>query len=109
MDRIDTPTDSDPDMDRMLAQLLAQPSTASQLLTEIAYRLSTRDTSHLAITVALWDEVFAAAHRRIIGDLCHCIAVTAAEHAATALPNVHPDETCGEYALRLRTAAKGLR
>ena len=102
------PGDSDPDMDRVLRQLLAQPSFAALLLTEVAYRLSTRRVSHLVLTTALWDEAFAAAHTRILADLYPCIAINAAERAAAVLPEVRPSETCGKYSLRLRAAAKGV-
>ncbi|MFS0697785.1 hypothetical protein [Streptomyces nitrosporeus] len=114
MDRIHTPTsvaapvDSDPDMNQVLHQLLAQPSFAAQLLTELAYQLSTRHISHLVLTTALWDEAFATAHARILNGLYPCIAIPSAATAAAALPAVRLDETCGEYALRLRAAAKGV-
>ncbi|MFF1957988.1 hypothetical protein ACFVWX_13480 [Streptomyces sp. NPDC058220] len=86
-----------------------QPSYAAQLLTALADRLDnsrpTATLTHRILALAL-----ALATASTLGALPAAVQGNAATRALAALPQLAPSEwtTCGEYALRLRAAAKEL-
>lgn len=102
------PPSSDPDMDAALRRALAAPSPARQLLEHIADRLGTRQHGHLPVTGTMWQDATMAAYRSTLAGRCEHVANSALVRAFAALPPLRDNETRGEYALRLRAAARGL-
>ncbi len=86
----------------------ARPSHASTLLTAIADHIADRPTSHLPFTGDLWLRASATAVRRVLHGLCEHTTTRAVVVALTARPMPRPGETRGEYAIRLRAAARSL-
>ncbi|URM90393.1 hypothetical protein LUW75_10755 [Streptomyces sp. MRC013] len=103
-----------PEQDETLRQERAQaladarPSYAASLLAAIADQIGDRRISHETVTGDLWLRASAAAVRRVLDGLCEHTATHAVVVAMTSRPMPRPGETNGEYALRLRDAARGL-
>ncbi|MCL7377454.1 hypothetical protein [Streptomyces sp. 35G-GA-8] len=95
--------------DEGLRRALATPSYAAQLLTALADRLDdsrpTATFTHRILALAL-----AIAAASTLGPLPAAVQGDAATRALAALPQIDRGAwtTCGEYALRLRAAAKEL-
>ncbi|MEU4256291.1 hypothetical protein AB0B42_00575 [Streptomyces fradiae] len=87
----------------------ARPSHAFRFLTEIAHTLSDRRIADQPLTATRWQTATSAAHARTITGLYPHTANNAIATAITTAHSVYdPDVTCGEYALRLRAAARSL-
>jgi hypothetical protein len=90
--------------DDTLRRILAEPSTAARLLTATADALDA--SPFLTATEYELDHTAGAAALKTLVGLPEVVAEEAASRAAQAFPAVRPRETCGEYALRLRAAAR---
>ncbi|MEV2201012.1 hypothetical protein AB0E11_13575 [Streptomyces fradiae] len=86
----------------------ARPSHAAALLAAIADQIGDRRTSHQVFTGDLWLRACSTGVRRVLHGLCEHTANNAVVIALTARPAPRPGETNGEYALRLRAAARSL-
>ncbi|KAF0649183.1 MULTISPECIES: hypothetical protein [Streptomyces] len=86
----------------------ARPSHAAVLLAAIADQIGDRRTSHQVFAGDLWLRACSTAVRRVLHGLCEHTANNAVVIALTARPAPRPGETNGEYALRLRAAARSL-
>lgn len=98
---------SDPTaLDTALARILSEPSWAQQLALATAEALE-HDSFIVVDGWHLTDAINIAIARVLIG-LPGIVAAEATTRLHLALPQAHPRETAGEYALRLRAVAKGL-
>ncbi|TLQ43471.1 hypothetical protein [Streptomyces marianii] len=98
-----------PDLDALLARILTEPTRAARLLTETAQQLE-HEWPHLAITEQQLNAAGREATRTVLDGLPKVVADEANERARAVCPRAqfHGGETAGEYALRLRDAAKAL-
>ncbi|MER7813821.1 hypothetical protein [Streptomyces sp. NPDC096153] len=98
-----------PDVDALLARILTEPTRAARLLTETAEALE-HEWPHLAITEQQLNDAGREATRIVLAGLPKVVADEANERARAVCPRArfHGGETAGEYALRLRDAAKAL-
>ncbi|MEV6081781.1 hypothetical protein AB0L80_42950 [Streptomyces sp. NPDC052069] len=101
------PTDSDPDMDGVLRQLLATPSLAAQLLTAAADHLTKAKPTE-TLTVSGWGRALALADARVLTGYNQFVAQHAGRRAMRALDAEMwaTARTRGEWALCLRAAAR---
>lgn len=95
------------DTDALLHRILNEPSTAAHILTTTADALD-RD-SFLVLNTLCLDYAATIGIQAATSHLPDIVASEALAAATRALPQGRPGETCGEYALRLRAAARGMR
>jgi hypothetical protein len=94
-------------LDAALRRILTEPTHSARLLTETADRLED-ESPFLVLTGWQYSDASIAAHKSVLHNLPAVIANEAIVRALTAQPVPRHGETAGEYALRLRAAAKGL-
>lgn len=90
-----------------LQYLLAAPSRAHTILTCVTATLRDEDP-HAPLTLDVLNEVLHRVSLAVTAGLPAVVADEAIEHAARALPTIHPGETPDAYALRVTHAAKGI-
>lgn len=90
-----------------LRRAFAQPSPTHQFLTGLAQAL-TEHAPQQPLTGNGWSAACARAALRTLAKYPEAIANAAIVRAFAAMPQMRPHDTQGEYALRLRDAARGL-
>ncbi|GFH36611.1 hypothetical protein [Streptomyces pacificus] len=95
------------DMDALLARILSEPTRAHQLLHTLA---DTLDQDPF-VTMGPWHlcDALNTAITRTLAGFPEVVVAEATVRVGDALPAMRPNEAAGEYALRLRDAARGLR
>lgn len=93
------------DVDVALRVLLTEPSYAAQVLTAAALRLEARPTDPVTVTAV--DAALDLAADRILRNLPDAVCADSSTRASRVLPPL-AGVTRGEYALRLRAAARDL-
>lgn len=93
-------------LDETLRRILSEPSTAARIAYGVAYVLD----EHPHCTVTGFDIGYAvqAAVTTITDGLPEVVIDEALRAVAAALPHPYLAESCGEYSLRVRNAARGL-
>ncbi|MEU2111842.1 hypothetical protein [Streptomyces sp. NPDC019507] len=97
------------DMDALLARILTEPTRAARLLTETAARLEA-DHPFLVLPRVELNRIARDVARDVLAGLPPVVVDEANQRARAVCPQLrdHEGETKGEYALRLRDAARGL-
>ncbi|MGW0550538.1 hypothetical protein [Streptomyces altiplanensis] len=93
-------------LDEALARILSEPTWAQQLSTATASALE--DTPFIVMDGWLLTSAINTAIAQVLAGLPGIVAAEALTRMYTVMPQARPRETAGEYALRLRAAAKGL-
>jgi hypothetical protein len=90
--------------DALLRRILTEPSTAARLLLATADALD--EQPFLNVTELELDRASGVAVDRVLTGLPDVVVEDSTMRAATAFPAAYPGETNGEYAIRLRDAAR---
>ncbi|MFP8960018.1 hypothetical protein ACLIYP_05510 [Streptomyces nanhaiensis] len=102
-----SPLADDPTTAEALRRALAAPTLAARLATHTARYLDTVAPTR-PVTALAWSEALRRAHLYVLPTAPDPVANAAWARVLGALPELRQGETGGEYALRLRDAAKGL-
>ncbi|MDJ0460613.1 hypothetical protein [Streptomyces sp. H27-C3] len=96
------------ELDEALRRILTEPTHAARLLTEAAALLD--ENPFLVLTEHQYREAAGSAGNLVLAGLPFAVASGAATQATAAMPEIrgYLRETNGEYAMRLRSAARGL-
>ena len=84
----------------------AQPSYAAKILTALADQLT--PTAAQAVTTDVWTTALHQAGRTVLATVPALVRREVCDRAVAALPSprIAAGETCGEWAIRLRAAAR---
>jgi hypothetical protein len=95
------------DLDLVLARILSEPTWAHRLLLAAAHHLET-DQPFQICAPAILTEALDHGYEQVCAGLPEIVANEAAQRAVAVLPELRPDATAGEVALKLRAAAGGV-
>ncbi|MEV7867456.1 hypothetical protein AB0P17_15445 [Streptomyces sp. NPDC088124] len=84
------------------------PSYPAQVLNALADQLT--PTAAEPVTVEVWTDALHTAGRTVLATVPRIVCTATLDHVIATLPapRISQGETCGEWALRLRTAARSI-